>query len=373
MLAELIVVLSIPLGLDRYLPVPDDNPLSPGSIELGRQLFFDSRLSRDGTLSCASCHDPDRAFADSRPIAVGIDGRRGRRNTPALINRGYGRAFFWDGRAVSLEDQVLQPIADPDELGSSLSQAESRLGLPGRDIGRALASFVRSILSAGSRFDRFMFGASDALTLEEQSGLRIFRQKGNCVSCHVGPNLTDERLHNTGIAWGGQGFVADRGAGGGDFKTPTLRDVARTAPYMHDGSIATLEEVIDFYDGGGRPNPALDVQIRRLGLTPLEKQQLAAFLRTLSGEIQFGAPSTAAISLAFKALVQRTPALRESPSHAPVLHVHQSHEQEAAKSSSLFTITVSGSAAVTPTSNTSARWASELISAHQRRKEFGDY
>jgi hypothetical protein len=105
-------------------------------------------------------------------------------------------------------------------------------------------------------------GASQALTLEEQAGLRIFRQKGNCVSCHVGPNLTHERLHNTGIAWGGQGFVADRGAGGGDFKTPTLRDITRTAPYMHDGSIATLAGVIDFYDGGGRPNPALDVRIR---------------------------------------------------------------------------------------------------------------
>jgi cytochrome c peroxidase len=119
------------------------------------------------------------------------------------------------------------------------------------------------------------------------------------VSCHVGPNLTDERLHNTGIAWGGQRFVADRGAGGGDFKTPTLRDITRTAPYMHDGSIATLAGVIDFYDGGGRPNPALDVQIRRLGLTPLEKQQLAAFLRTLSGNIQFGAHPAVLIGRCF--------------------------------------------------------------------------
>ena len=287
MVLEVLIVLAIPLGLDLYLPVPEDNPLSAETIELGRQLFFDTRLSRDRTLSCASCHDPERGFADSRPIAVGIDGRRGRRNSSTLVNRGYGRAFFWDARSTSLEEQVVQPIEDPNELGSTLSEAARYLGVTGPEIARALSSFVRSILSGNSPFDRFMHGESDALTEVEQAGLRIFRGKGNCVTCHVGATLTDERLHNTGIAWREQ-RLRDPGAGRGEFKTPTLREIARTAPYMHDGSIATLEEVIEFYDRGGRPNATLDTEIRRLRLTATEKLQLAAFLRTLSGEVQFG-------------------------------------------------------------------------------------
>jgi cytochrome c peroxidase len=287
-LVELLVTLVIPLGLDLFMPVPDDNPLTTERIELGQQLFFDKRLSRDGTLACATCHEPDHGFADARPIAVGIDGRAGRRNAPALINRGYGRAFFWDGRAKSLEEQVIKPIEDPDELGSSLVEASRRVAVPPGEIAGALASFVRSILSGNSAFDRFVNGSRGALTNEERAGLQVFRGKGNCVACHVGPTLSDERLHNTGVAWR-DGLYADQGGGRGDFKTPTLREVARTAPYMHDGSLAALDEVIDFYDRGGRPNPSVDPEVRPLRLTAEEKRALGAFLRTLSGQVQYGA------------------------------------------------------------------------------------
>ena len=147
---------------------------------------------------------------------------------------------------------------------------------------------VRSILSGNAPFDRFVNGDATALTADEEAGLKVFRGKGNCTACHVGPTFTDERTHNTGAAWR-DGALIDRGAGRGDFKTPTLREVARTAPYMHDGSLATLDEVVEFYDAGGRRNPSLDPEVRPLRLTAMEKRQLIAFLRTLSGDVQFGA------------------------------------------------------------------------------------
>ena len=277
----LLAAVTIPLGLDLYLPVPADNPLTTERIEQGRRLFFDRRLSRDGLISCSSCHDPERAFADGRAIAVGIFGRRGHRNSPALINRGYGRLFFWDGRVSTLEEQVLKPIEDRNEMDLSVSEAAARVNLTAEEISRALATFVRSILSGDSPFDRFLNGDRNALTHEQQQGLQVFRGKGNCTACHVGPNFTDERLHNTGIAWR-DGKLADAGAGSGNFKTPTLREIARTAPYMHDGSIATLEDVVEYYDRGGNRNPGLDADIRPLHLSSAEKQSILAFLRCLN-------------------------------------------------------------------------------------------
>ena len=207
MLVELILTLAIPLGLDLYMPVPEDNPLTTEKIQLGRQLFFDPRLSRTGLVACATCHQPAHGFADANPVAVGVDARRGRRNAPALINRGYGRAFFWDARVATLEEQVVRPIEDPDEMGSSLTEAAARVGVDASELSRALSSFVRSILSGNAPFDRFINGDRDALTSDEQTGLRIFRGKGNCVSCHVGPNFSDERPHNTGVAWNGHGHA----------------------------------------------------------------------------------------------------------------------------------------------------------------------
>ncbi|MBI3491409.1 MAG: cytochrome-c peroxidase [Acidobacteria bacterium] len=311
----LLVALVIPLGLDLYMPVPEANPMTAEKIELGRRLFNDRRLSRDESTSCVTCHDPERAFSTDRPIAVGLLGRVGRRNAPALINRGYGRAFFWDARSSSLEDQVLKPIQDPNEMDLTLAEATSRVGLDSTTMSQALASYVRSILSGNSPSDRFINGDRAALSMEQQAGLQIFRGKGNCTACHVGPNFSDEKLHNTGVAWrphaeaggsglgagvsglqAGAGLFADLGraavtgldADRGAFKTPTLREVASTAPYMHDGSVPTLDAVVEFYSGGGRSNPNLDPEIHPLHLTATETQTLIAFLQSLSGAIREG-------------------------------------------------------------------------------------
>jgi cytochrome c peroxidase len=288
----LALVVAIPLGLDLYMPVPADNPLSTNKIELGRRLFQDRRLSRDRSIACASCHDPGRAFSDGRPLAIGIDRQLGRRGAPALINRGYGRAFFWDGRAATLEEQVLQPIQDPKEMNMTLAEASTRVGMRPDDIARALASYVRSILSGNSRFDRFISGDRRALSSEQRAGLQVFRGKGNCAACHVGPNFADEHFHNTGIAWR-DGSVQDEGRFAvtgaqddrGAFKTPTLREIGRTAPYMHDGTLASLDEVVDYYDRGGNANPGLDSELRPLKLTASEKRALVAFLQALSGTV----------------------------------------------------------------------------------------
>ena len=275
------------LGLDLYMPVPEANPLTREKVNLGRRLFFDKRLSRDGTLACASCHDPKRTFSDGRVVAQGINGARGTRNTPALINRGYGSSFFWDGRAKSLEQQALEPILNPIELALTDDELERRTKLKATEVTAALASYVRTIRSGDSRFDRYLAGQSDALNDLEKRGLAVFRSKGNCSTCHPGPNFTDELFHNTGVAWR-EGALSDDGAGKGRFKTPTLREVARTGPYMHDGSFATLEDVVEFYSEGGRPNPSIDPEIRPRNFKPEEKLALLAFLRTLTGRVREG-------------------------------------------------------------------------------------
>ena len=158
MIVALVVSLVIPLGLDLFMPVPETNPLTADKIEVGRRLFFDGRLSADGSLSCASCHRPDHAFSEPRPVSVGVFGRTGIRNAPALLNRGYGRTFFWDGRTVTLEEQVLRPIEDPKEMGSNALAAAARVGVTREELSDALASYVRSILAGDSPFDRFVEG-----------------------------------------------------------------------------------------------------------------------------------------------------------------------------------------------------------------------
>jgi cytochrome c peroxidase len=255
-------------------------------------LFHDRRLSRDETTACVSCHDPERAFSTSDPISPGIFGRRGQRNAPALINRGWGRSFFWDGRAATLEEQVLRPIEDPNELGFSVEQAVARTRVSARDMSHALATYVRSLMSGDSPFDRFVNGDRTALSPEARDGLRIFRGKGNCTACHIGPNFTDEKFHNTGIAWveattsfrdDGRAAISGKAEDRGSFKTPTLREAARTAPYMHDGSLASLEQVVEYYDRGGNRHTLLDEEIRPLGLTTMEQRVLVAFLQSLTG------------------------------------------------------------------------------------------
>lgn len=278
----LFLALTVPLGLDRYVPVPEDNPITVEKIALGRSLFGDRRLSRDRSVACTSCHDPDRAFSKPDPISPGVFGRRGRRNAPALINRAWGKAFFWDARVKTLEEQVLKPIEDPNEMDLPVAEAAQRVGLSPAEISRGLATYLRSIMSGDSAYDRYVSGDRTALTLEQAAGLRLFRGKGNCTACHVGPTFSDEQLHNTGVAWV-CGRLADQGGGEGRFKTPSLREVDRTAPYMHDGSLPSLEAVVDFYDKGGNGNPYLDRELRPLGLSAAEKQALVEFLRSLNG------------------------------------------------------------------------------------------
>ena len=292
MVRAIVFVLAIPLGLDLYVPVPEDNPITVEKIELGRRLFNDRRLSRDGSVACASCHDPGRAFSSERAVTPGVFGRRGTRNAPALINRAWGQSFFWDARVATLEKQVLEPIEDPNEMDLTIEEASRRVGVPVADMSRALATYIRSIMSGDSLYDRFISGERAALSAEAQIGLQVFRGKGNCSACHIGPTFTDERLHNTGVAWKAGAFV-DEGRGAvtgqledrGAFKTPTLREVEHTAPYMHDGSFATLNDVVDYYDRGGNRHALIDPEVRPLALTVSEKDALVALLRSLSGSL----------------------------------------------------------------------------------------
>jgi cytochrome c peroxidase len=308
----------VPFGLDRYRPVPVENPLSRDKVFLGRRLFFDSRLSRDGRRSCGTCHIAARAFTDGRPVARAPGGQAGRRNVPTLVNRAWGRSFFWDGRFPTLEDQVLAPIFNPLELGGSVEAVTTlaRSASYVRDfrrvfsanptpteIAQALAAYVRTIVSGESPFDHFLSGRPSALGPSAERGMRLFNRAG-CSGCHSGALFTDEAFHNTGIAWrrlpstdgidaalptdpgraSVTGLERDRGA----FKTPTLRNVTETAPYMHDGSVATLTDVVEFYNGGGRANPSLDHRIRPLGLTAAERADLVAFLGALTGPVREG-------------------------------------------------------------------------------------
>ncbi len=300
-----------PLGLDLYRPVPEANPLTPAKIQLGRRLFRERRLSHDNSTACVDCHQPRLAFTDGRAKAIGVYGRQGPRGVPTLVNRAWGKSFFWDGRITTLEQQVVQPILAESEMDLTLEEAVARLSAKSRyrrgfrsafgrdpnvqDLAGALAGYVRTIVAGDSPFDRYVFGDPDALSQQALAGLRLFRGKANCSVCHSGPTLTDEEFHNTGVAWrdgehldDGRATVTGQDEDRGKFKTPTLREVGRTAPYMHDGSLETLEDVVDFYSDGGRDNPNLDRNIRRLDLSDGEKAALAAFLRTLSGRVLDG-------------------------------------------------------------------------------------
>jgi cytochrome c peroxidase len=297
----LALLLSIPLGLDLYMPVPEENPMTLEKIELGRRLFNDRRLSRDSTIACSSCHEPEHAFSKPEAISPGVFGRRGRRHAPTLINRGWGRSFFWDGRVATLEEQVLKPIEDPNEMDLSIAEASKRVAVSPQNMSRALATYIRSIMSGNAPYDRYVNGDRTALAAEAQAGLKVFRGKGNCTACHVSPNFTDEKLHNTGIAWAagqagrtetagtfrdeGRAAISGKPEDRGAFKTPTLREIERSAPYMHDGSLASLDEVVDYYDRGGNRDALLDPEVRPIGLTASEKHALIAFLRSLSGII----------------------------------------------------------------------------------------
>ncbi len=285
---------------------PAESPAAPddaAKVALGRDLFRDVRLSGSGRASCASCHDPARAFTDGRKTAVGPAGAMLTRNTPALYNLAWATSFFWDGRAPSLAEQAKVPILAPAELAgdlSSIAQDLSRdeemstrfaVAFPAApritevEILDALAAYERSLVSPQTRFDRWVEGDVEALTAQELEGFDIFVGKGGCVSCHGGWRLTDDAFHDIGLPGTDLGRGALVPGGLPEFKTPSLREAAHTAPYMHDGSLATLEDVVRHYTGGLVMRQSLaPTVVRDLKLTNEEKADLVAFLKTLSSE-----------------------------------------------------------------------------------------
>lgn len=301
-----------PLGLDE-VPIPEDNPMTPAKVELGRRLFFEKRISGDGSVSCATCHNPRRGYSNARQYGIGIGGRIGLRNVPTTLNAAYNDTQFWDGRARSLEEQARGPILHPAEMGATEAHVVSTLVAdpsyrasfreafgPRRItldlVVKAIATFERTLLSGNSPFDRWFFGEEKtAISPTAQRGFQIFKTKGNCVKCHLVDSfsapLTDNKFHNVGVGSDGspphigRQKYSRRANDWGKFKTPTLRDVSRTAPYMHDGTLQTLEEVIDYYDRGGLANRNLDPDMKPLKLSKREKGDLLAFLRSLDGDL----------------------------------------------------------------------------------------
>jgi cytochrome c peroxidase len=291
----------------RKPTAPKDNPSTVAKAELGKLLFFDRRMSLDGTVSCATCHDPKKGWTDQRPTAIGVRQQLGHRNTPTVLNAAYHDSQFWDGRAATMEAQAKVPIANPKEMGLTHDEAARKIAevkgyaayfraaygdsqVTIDRIAQALGTFQRTILTGNSPYDRHLAGDRAALKADAARGLAIFNDKAKCASCHTGPDLTDGRFHNVGAGMQrrvqdlGRYDVTKKDADRGAFRTPILRNLSDTFPYMHDGSLATLEDVIDFFDRGGFPNPQLSPEIKPLGLSAEEKRDLLSFLGTLAGD-----------------------------------------------------------------------------------------
>jgi cytochrome c peroxidase len=336
---------AIPRELWSYF-VPLDNPMTAAKVELGRKLFFDKRLSADGAVSCATCHEPERAFADGKQVAEGIGGRRGTRNSPTLFNSMFSTGQFWDGRAATLEEQAKMPLTNPDEMGNkSTAEVVERLAtIPEyasgfkevfggpvtlNGIARAIAAFERTLVSGDAPLDRYLAGDIDAMSEAARRGLALFRGRARCGICHAFnlnfatfatfPFLTDGNYRNTGVAANYSGFqglarraiAASRDQTGksvtelatheragelgrfifsgntldiGAFRTPSLRNVELTAPYFHDGSAAALEDVVKFYVKGGNENLNRDWQLEPVALTDSEQRDLVEFLKALTSD-----------------------------------------------------------------------------------------
>jgi cytochrome c peroxidase len=330
------VDVDVPTGLNALTPVvyvPAANPITKAKLELGKQLYFDPRVSKDGTVSCATCHNPEKGWTDQAPFSAGIDGQTGSRSAPTVLNTVYGKSMFWDGRAPSLEGQAQGPIQNPIEMGTqSYKEIVTRLrAIPGYQeqfkkvfgtdvtldgMAKAIATFERTALSGNSAFDKYNTdGDFKALDESAKRGMVLFGlrlgdddpdketiekavtlKKANCTSCHIGFNFTDEQFHNLGVGFdASKNEFADLGRWAispigakfnselGSFKTPTIRDAVNTAPYMHDGSEKTLEDVVEYYDRGGNANPHLDKDMKKLNLTPEEKKDVVAFMKALTG------------------------------------------------------------------------------------------
>jgi cytochrome c peroxidase len=342
-LADTPVKLATPLGLPP-LVIPASNPLTQEKIDLGRRLFMDRRLSHNNVMSCGMCHGPEQGFTSHElGAAIGVEGRSHRRNSPAIFNVGYQHSLFHDGREPHLEDQIWGPLLSRNEMDmpsigyvvekvrqlpeyKGLFEAAFNGSVNAERLGQALASYERTFVSGNSRFDRWYYGGEkNALDASEQRGFQIFMGKGRCVACHVvgekNALFTDHKFHNTGIGWErtmfperqtyrvqlapevfvdvnvkhlksfeqplpdvGRYEVTLNPKDSWAYKTPMLRNVALTFPYMHDGSLSTLEEVVDFYDKGGIDNPEKSPLLVRLDLTPEEKKSLVAFMKSLTGD-----------------------------------------------------------------------------------------
>jgi len=295
-----------PLGLPA-VPVPADNPMTAEKIELGKMLYFDKRLSKDGTISCATCHDPKMAWAEHEPTSKGIGGQFGQRNSPTVINAAYATSQFWDGRAATLEEQALGPIANPIEMGHDLDamiadlskldeytqQFQKLFGtkITQEGVAKAIAAFERTVLSGNSPYDRFKAGDKAALSEAQQRGMQLFED--NCAVCHAPPVFSIFRSFNAGVATDkdkpdpGRMAVTKAERDMGKFRVPALREVANTQPYFHDGSAATLEEAVALMAGGGKDNPHLSSQlkaVREAKLGEQDRKDLVEFLKALSGE-----------------------------------------------------------------------------------------
>ena len=332
-------VLQLPNGVLEPV-IPEQNPVTAARVELGRRLYFDKRLSADGTVSCATCHDPLKGFADGRPVGLGIKNQTGARNSPTVLYTGFNEVQFWDGRAPTLEEQAKQPLINPVEMGQPSHDAVVKAVAAVSDyaagftaafgsrevtidrIAQAIAGFERTLAPFASPFDRFLAGDKQAISDAAKRGFVLFQGKARCVTCHEFnasfPYFTDNKFHNIGVAMKGNfeqlareaQTVIGKGAESqqaalahkpgvealgrwivtrqpkdiGAFKTPGLRNVALTAPYMHDGSQKTLEEVMDFYNKGGESNPNLDGGMRPLNLTKEEISDTIEWMRTLTDD-----------------------------------------------------------------------------------------
>lgn len=284
------------------IPFPSSNPFSEAKRALGDTLFHDKRLSADGTYACATCHDRDKGFSDGRMTAIGVPGRPLARHTPTLWNLAWAKDVFWDGRARSLEEQAAGPIVAPDEMGQPIAPLIARLAADkdyarsfakafpkqprvGEDnLKKAIATYERTLVSPEIRFDRWVAGDAQAISAQETEGFRLFTGKAGCANCHAGWAFTDYAFYDIGLPGDdrGRGAVLRLEQAEHAFKVPSLREVGRRAPYMHDGSLATLPDVVRHYAGGITDRPTLPPDLRKITLSADEQAALVAFLGTLT-------------------------------------------------------------------------------------------
>lgn len=297
---------------DPYLrpsivPAPADNQLTPDRAELGKILFFDPRLSGSNWISCATCHNPALGWSDGLPTAMGVGMKTLSRATPTILNTAYNRIQMWDGRTPTLEEQATGPVESPDEMNENLEDLFKELsaipgykelfeksypgeGISKKTISKAIASFERAVVSTESPFDNWRKGDTKAVSESAKRGFTLFENKANCTACHQGFNFVDNGFHNIGLkkisGTQDEGRFAHKKVKvlKGAFKTPTLRDIALTAPYMHNGTYKTLREVVDHYNRGGDNKENLDPNLKPLNLTEQEKGDLVAFMQSLTGK-----------------------------------------------------------------------------------------